>query len=168
MSSPDNTYQCWSFEESYMQIDKFSYLLKLSSGFSTNDIAGRFNSLDKDSNPIVLDINTDIDSNLPFGFKFSSLKDIESKANDFFDDIKNYIDISESDFFGMKVKQELIDLVEINKVDILKFNTSILDKIYENYFNNKKFDINADSEVSEKFSKILAESNPDAIESFLF
>jgi len=149
-------YSCWLYEKSYLKIDDYTYLWKLPSACSPNDTAGNFNYLDKNSKPIVLDINIDLDSYPPFGFRFSDLKDIESKVIDFFNDIKQYKDIHEGNFFYKNTKQELVDIVESNNIDLSRFDEDILNKIDKTYYSNNKFDKNASIDVTDKFKKIFA------------
>jgi len=151
----NETYSYWSFEESYLKLDDYTYLLKLTSGFSPNDTAGAFEYLDKYSNPLVLDLNVDTNSYPPLGFKFSTLDWKDNEVSDFFNDIKKYKDCNKGDFFYKGTKQELIDIVECNDINISRLNDLILDEIDEKYLMNKDFDKNASDEINQKFLSIF-------------
>jgi len=153
---PGEKYSCWLFEDSYLKIDDYTYLWKLPSAFSPNDTAGNFAMLDKSTNPVVLDLNVDKNSYPPFGFKFSEIKDTTSDVISFFDSIKEYKDMNEGNFFYIETKQELIDIIEKNNINLWDFDDDILDKIDDTYYSNSKFDINATTLVSDKFNEIFA------------
>lgn len=154
-------YECWSFEDSFFKLDNQNYLLKLNSSYSPNDIAGNFKIYDSTLNVIALDLNIDEKTYLPLGMKFSNLENSEYEANNFIKSIYGYRDINKGNFFYKTKKQELIDLIKNNNINLSNFSKEILDQIDEFYFSNKNFDSNASVETNEEFQKIFLIANKD-------